>query len=495
MKNRKATVINDPSASVVIESIRDIGYSLNTAVADVIDNSISAGARNIEIWADLDGESPAMAIVDDGTGLTKPEILSAMRLGSKSPTVERHPGDLGRFGMGLKTASFSQCRRMTVMSRVVDGSAYAATWDLDHVALVNKWEMLIPAAPLELKWADKLRRQGTLVLWENLDRVVGANLGPSRDSAAILDELIRHLALVFHRHLERRKKGLTISLNGRRIEPADPFARQHPATQQFEDQIDCGSHVVKVTGFVLPHQSKYQDLREWEHNAGAEGYMRSQGFYLYREGRLIVHGTWFGLARQSMLTQLARVSLEIPNTADASWKIDIKKSSASPPESIRKRLRALISRAEKSAKRPYTVRAARAVARENFPLWAKFGRAGEARYELNSDHPMIKRFLSALSPADQREFRSILALVGSTLPLAQILVDLDRGSAEKRTAARPPQEVVHALVASLLDPAYLGGLPTARVMAKLSDVEPLKSHWAELQDEVRALVEELNVLR
>ena len=189
-------------ASMLIESMRDLGYSLETALADIVDNSIAADADTVQILSDPSQSEPRIAILDDGRGMTEAELMDAMRAGSRNPLEDRKGHDLGRFGLGLKTASFSQCRRLTVVTRR-DGVTSAAIWDLDHVARSDEWEVLIPNTADGIPWSNQLGDEGTLVLWESLDRLHGG-LSGSRMSEALgrrLSEAATHLELVFHRFL------------------------------------------------------------------------------------------------------------------------------------------------------------------------------------------------------------------------------------------------------------------------------------------------------
>ena len=168
-KNRRETVT--PRASVLVESMRDIGYSLQTAVADIIDNSITAGARNIEFFESTHSETPEIGILDDGSGMSEDELLEAMRFGTKSPIEGRSEQDLGRFGLGLKTATFSQCRCLVVITKK-DGIVSCATLDLDVISENDKWLVDFDADISNIRWSDKLGKNGTLVLWKKLDRLI-----------------------------------------------------------------------------------------------------------------------------------------------------------------------------------------------------------------------------------------------------------------------------------------------------------------------------------
>ena len=201
MKTRAPTRMKKiaPRASALIESMRDIGYTLRTAVADIIDNSIAAGARRIELLADTDSEDPLIGILDDGLGMSQEELLEAMRPGTRSPLEGRDAADLGRFGLGLKTASFSQCRRLTVAT-CRNGSLSAAVWDLDTVAARDEWLVEIPDVNAALPWLDRLTADGTLVVWQKLDRLTGWKANDDQKNLVRqLDDTASHLEFVFHR--------------------------------------------------------------------------------------------------------------------------------------------------------------------------------------------------------------------------------------------------------------------------------------------------------
>ena len=334
-----------PRASSLVESLRDMGYSLRTALADVIDNSITAGAGSIRLFADTHHVSPAIGILDDGAGMSQDELFEAMRPGTKSPLEIRSTTDLGRFGLGLKTASFSQCRRLTVVTRQ-DSAVSCATWDLDTVSDRDRWVVEVPDGPEAVRWSERLEGNGTLVVWEKLDRLVGPGRPEDRrDLVRQLDEAATHVEFVFHRFLSGREgKRLAITMNDRELRPFDPFHSNHPATQHHQEElISLDGVEIRIWPVTLPHHDKVT-ADEWRKYAGPEGYVSNQGFYLYRNRRLIVHGTWFRLARQLELTKLARVGIDIPNTLDAEWKIDVRKASAQPPAPVRERLRRIIER-------------------------------------------------------------------------------------------------------------------------------------------------------
>ncbi len=421
----------DPSPSILIESMRDIGYSFETAVADIIDNSISARATSIRIQTRT-APKPILAVVDDGEGLGRDELLQAMRMGSTDPRKVRDSQDLGRFGLGLKTASFSQCRKLTVVSKC-DGGMSAFYWDLDDVVETNNWqvteiqgddEILSKVAFSDLLVSD----HGTLIVWEKIDRVVGVEGNRDNDTTAVFNrnvsDMLEHLSLVFHRFLkaERGYKRVSMSCNGREIEPIDPFNSASEAT--ISQQVERLSGGVTIQSYTLPHASKYEDAADYEYYGLRGGYIKNQGIYLYRARRLIIHGTWFGLAKKKPLTQLCRVKIDIDNQHDEDWKIDVKKASAQLPENVRLSIKSLLNTLYSPSRRVYQRRGAKQVAETNFPLWNAIKDNGNINYLINDEHPLIADFKRELSTDAAKQFDLILKMLSAGFPIDSIRFEI-----------------------------------------------------------------------
>ena len=478
-----------PRASVLVESLRDLGYSLQTAVADVVDNSLTAGARNVELLADTHAEAPALGILDDGAGMTEPELLEAMRPGSRSPLEDRGITDLGRFGLGLKTASFSQCRRLSVVTRR-GGAMSCAVWDLDTVATRDRWMVERPLDTVGIPWSERLVADGTLVVWEKLDRLVGSGDGSGlQDLVRQIDETATHLEFVFHRFLsgrEGREGPVKMLLNGRELSPFDPFHSHHPATQhQQEERFWLDGREIRIQPVTLPHHDKVSEA-EWKRHAGPEGYVRNQGFYLYRNRRLIVHGTWFRLARQLELTRLSRVRIDIPNSLDAEWKIDVRKASAQPPSPVRERLRRIIDRIGVPSRRTYTARGARLIGDSRLPVWTRSQDKNRISYGLNLDHPLFSAFEERLDEEDAEEFRRLAALVVSTLPVETLYADVSASSESvvRQALGRGDFERIVQATWRLLRETGLSGGDTE---ARMRSAEPFGSRWEETAQVLQVL--------
>lgn len=482
-----------PRASTLVESLRDIGYSLQTALADVIDNSLTAGARKIELFAETHAESPSIGILDDGMGMHQSELLEAMRPGSRSPLESRSERDLGRFGLGLKTASFSQCRRLTVLTSR-SGVVSTAVWDLDTVAARDRWVVEVPASTDGIPWSDRLDGDGTLVVWQKLDRLVGLNGQDDRqDFVRQLDEAASHIEFVFHRFLsgrENRESRVQVSLNGRDLEPYDPFHSHHPATQHHQEEtVLFNGTKILVRPVTLPHHDKVSQ-EDWKRYAGPEGYVNNQGFYLYRNRRLILHGTWFRLAPQAELTKLSRVLIDMPNNLDSDWKLDVKKASAQPPVPVRERLRRIVERIGVPSKRTYTARGARLTEDSPVPVWTRSQDKNRISYAINQDHPLFASFVSRLDDDVADEFRKLTALVVSTLPVETLYADVSANSESVMPQALDPDDFAE-IVEQTWRILRERGLSASDTRSAMQTAEPFRTRW----ENAKIVIESLEAVR
>jgi hypothetical protein len=332
-----------PSPSSLIESLRDIGYSIEAAVADVVDNSITALSSLVDLRFSWNSGAPWLAIVDNGYGMAHAELIAAMRFGSMSPLDKREANDLGRFGLGLKTASFSQCRCLTVLSKK-DGVLSCCQWDLDSILKSNsqKWLLRVLSKEevekhgvLTVLKAEFLNSydSGTIVLWDQIDRIDAGADAEVKESKfhECLNSVRSHLELVFHRYIspEAGRSKVRFRFNKDEMEAFDPFNTSKSVERQSSD-FKCEGENIHVQPYVLPRHNAVSKS-EWKKYEGQAGYLHEQGFYVYRNRRLIIKGTWFRLIPKAELTKLLRVRVDIPNTLDHLWRIDVKKSQASPP--------------------------------------------------------------------------------------------------------------------------------------------------------------------
>jgi Histidine kinase-, DNA gyrase B-, and HSP90-like ATPase len=436
--------IADPRPEALVESLRAFGYTLPTAVADLVDNSISADAHRIWINAHWAGQDSWLSVMDDGTGMSETTMIEAMRAGSQSPRDARRQDDLGRFGLGLKTASFSQARELTVRS-LRGGAVAERRWDLDVVVATGQWRLLRAIDESARELLPLPSPSGTGVLWRRVDRVVGESSvddAKARDRfLALLEDLEKHLASTFHEYLARPKR-LTIELNGRPVAAWDPFLGKHDATQSLgEERIKYKGHEVRVNAYVLPHHSR---MTEAEHKlaGGERGWNAQQGFYLHRNGRLIVAGSWLGLGfTKEEHYKLARISVEIPNALDEEWQLDVRKATARPPGPLRDRLRAVAKYSREVAAEVYRhrgKRTARGPVSEAVFAWNREQKGGKIRYRINRDHPVIAAMFDGNPSRAERV--AALRLIEETVPVPLIAID----HAETPELQAPPLDSIGA---------------------------------------------------
>jgi hypothetical protein len=354
-----------PSAKRLMMSLRDMGYDFAQAVADVVDNSIEAHATHVAIDLQFVGDDSWVRIADNGRGMKPEQLREAMRYGSDR---DYDPEDLGKFGLGLKTASMSQCQVLSVASRWnperADIAAYS--WDLDHIVRTNKWEIL----PLEREGlTPALRtplqeRRGTVVLWSKLDRILGFKHPYGEFARKRLVQMCReievHLGMVFHRFLngEVSRKKLRISVNGNDVVPWDPFCREETKTTplqeiRFEVEHEGTVGEVLLQPFILPHQSDFSSQEAFRLASGPANWNQQQGFYIYRAGRMIQSGGWSNLRAPDEHNKLARIAVSFSPVLDDAFKINVAKMRVQLPSSIREQVRIAIVPIAKLAREIY----------------------------------------------------------------------------------------------------------------------------------------------
>ncbi len=471
-----------PKASAMIEALRGLGYNTQTALADIIDNSIAAGATEVRIdfvWAERDSR---VMCLDNGSGMSAAQLDRAMRLGERSPLEERAESDLGRFGLGLKTASFSQCRRLTVAAMGTDG-LQSLRWDLDYLARSTDdgWHLLEGPHPGSEDYLESLSSgtSGTLVLWEDLDRIVAPGT-TVQDFLDLADRVEQHLGMVFHRFLEGIRPRLKILLNGTPVRPWDPFMTDHPGkpynppvfTHPSRSGIEAECH-------VLPHKDMLT-AEAFERLTGPEGWTAQQGFYVYRNERLLVSGSWLGLGAGRAWTKdeahrLARIRLDIPNSADADWKIDIRKSTARPPVYLRQWLTGLAEVTRSRARRAFAHRGRPTLigTRQVMEVWKIERLAGGMRYRVDPEHPAVRAVLDeagALLPM----IRTMLRVIEESVPVQRIWIDTAENRDTPRTGfdQSPPNEAREVLLVMYRNMIERKGYSPEAAREQLKATEP-----------------------
>lgn len=470
------TVEAAPEAASMIETFRAIGYSIETAIADIVDNSVSAGSKNIWLDFDWQGDITNLTILDDGHGMNGEELIQALRPGSKNPLEARLPRDLGRFGLGLKTASFSQCRQLTVISRRQNYASVFWTWDLDFVNKTGKWQLIkyLPSDKYIVELENKL--SGTLIIWNQLDRIVK---GVSVDDQEALEKFLetmenvkRHLAMVFHRFIGQKK--IKIFFQKREIESWDPFLLGENGLQSFPDELLSDGKVL-VKGFVLPHKSKISE-EVYKKAEGPKGWNAQQGFYIYRNERLLVSGDWLGLFRKEEHFKLARIQIDIPNSLDKDWHIDIKKSIARPPYELRNQLKQIASKVRAQAVEVYRhkgkILQRKYLTNEFYPFWQEKLRHGKRFYEINREHPMIRNVLE-MNDISRTDISTLLRFIEETVPVPLITI---RESEQPESQGQPFEGTIHdtlrKAMKDMFDALIAKGNSEQKAQSLILNIEP-----------------------
>ena len=468
--------IAEPEPAALIESLRAFGYSLRTAIADLIDNCISADAKSIWLQFTWDGASSSITIRDDGKGMSEEELITAMRPGSRSPLEQRSPSDLGRFGLGMKTASFSQCRRLSVVSKQKNLPVAARCWDLDCVSECRQWRLL---KEVDEVYSDAIAdtASGTIVAWQKMDRVMGdasADNNKAYDQfLEAVDQVKEHLAMVFHRFLER-PNGLKIHVNGHPLEHWDPFLKREDATQRLpEECLHFQDQEIRITPYVLPHQSKISSQTH-KHAAGPAGWNAQQGLYIYRNKRLLVPGDWLGLGFQKEEhNKLARIQVDLPNSLDSQWQIDVKKSRARPPGPLRDDLKRIAKTTRERAVQVYRHRGkvtARRSSQKHVFLWKQKSRHGKYFYAINREHPVI---VEAYQNAGKESVEPLLRMLEETVPAGFINVT---SSEQPDGFLGPFEHSTYASVKGMIETLYnsflTSGCSADDAIARLLSIEP-----------------------
>jgi len=467
----------EPEASSMIETFRAIGYSIETAIADIIDNSITAGAKNVWIDYDWKGLNSTLSILDDGEGMNEEQLIQAMRPGSKNPLDHRNKDDLGRFGLGLKTASFSQSRKFTVVSKALDYEPVFWTWDLDFVNQEKAWK-LIRYVPEEDSWMNKINtlKNGTCVIWWELDRLTGGTSVDNEEAKTyflgIMDSVKSHISMVFHRYMD---EGIKIYFRDRLIKSWDPFMIGVDGLQtKPETRLENGS--IKIKGFVLPHRSK---LSAEQYNLGKgpkDSWTAHQGFYVYRNKRLLVAGDWLGLFKREVHYDLCRIQIDLPNNFDDEWQIDIKKSIARPPSIYIEQILALSKEVRNQAVEVYRhkgkVLKTKLASDEYFHFWEQRVRHGKRFYKINRNHPLLNELL-AKSGELKKDIEKVIQFIEETIPVP--LITFQENENEK-PHGQPFEGIDHNAIKETMQKLYdrfiAGGLSIEKAKARILNTEP-----------------------
>lgn len=471
-----------PEAASMIETFRAIGYNIETAVADIIDNSISAGAKNIWISFDWLGSNTWLSVKDDGSGMNDEELIQALRPGSKNPLSDRSSMDLGRFGLGLKTASFSQARKLTVISKKEKVDSVYWTWDLDFVRQTGNWELIKYLPDEKFEKEISTLKSGTIVIWNDIDRVVKdfkQNDNKALDTfLTVMMKVKNHLSMVFHRFIERKE--INILFQDEKIIAWNPFLKNEPTTQFFPKEI-IQNGKVSIEGYVLPHKSKISE-EQYKIADGAHGWNEQQGFYIYRNDRLLLAGDWLGLFRKEEHYKLTRIQIDLPNTLDAEWQIDIKKSLARPPLIYREQIKAYALKVRAQAVEVYRQKGKNVKPYQGqkfVPLWIDHKRGDKWFFKINREHPLLEKIKKQASNSPNIAIETLLKFIEETIPTRSIYI---RESEQPEAQGIPFEGIKHDdiwnLMKTIFDSLITQGKTKEEAKAVLINLEPF-NHYPE----------------
>ena len=447
-----------PSAASLLSSLRDIGYNIETAIEDLIDNSITAKATAIEIRMMWNKGLPWVGILDNGKGISSSDLIQAMTLAGNNPLEERHEDDLGRFGLGLKTASFSQCKQLTVVT-FNDGALSAAEMDLDEIIEnnhkgfrvgiledddINSLSLIDDTFPEFLP-----SKKGTLVLWRKMDRIDHFDHIDSRQKKfnSMRSSVKDRIQITFHRFMKQEKSNpkIEITFNNDPLEHFDPFNEKRntelpPKTLKLENKK------FTAQAYILPHHS-LPALGEDEYKKYAlpGGYFMNQGFYVYRNRRLITRGTWLRMTHRSELTKLVRVRIDIPNSLDDLLRVNVMKSSLILPQTLKEQLNQVLDQITNAGIQVFRKRATRVISQIREPMWIRTKKDGKIFYQINQDSRLITSLTDDLNDEEYDKFSLLIKSLESCFPTMPFFNDLANNPNELELPAISEDELVRVI--------------------------------------------------
>ncbi len=445
-----------PNPEFLIKSIAEQGYSLESAIADLIDNSISANATKVEVLIGTEEEPFTLFLADNGKGMDEEELKNNMRFPSTSPENERKSSDLGRFGLGMKTASFSQTRKFTVLSRKKETTKYyGRTWDLSLLK-DNGWKLIINTDNEINAILDEYKKQSneklnefqdyvpnTIIVWYGLYKFQDYLEKKNRQNALKkeIEEILRgHLSLVFHRFMEKKTDPLKIRVNNKQLSPFNPFPTNEHDFRSIEfKQRSFGDDSIKLEGFVLPSRSidecskniqtiwttRYRSLSDME------------GIYIYRADRIILFGGWNGLIKKAQKLQLARLRVDIGNGVDHLLHLNVAKSQVIIPHDLKEAFEKYINELKSEAIKEFYNRGIRRYKTKKENTESLFERTASNKGMLlviNEKFPLIELLKKELTPDSKIKLKVLLKMINTQINIIRqthedkIFLDIDNAS-------------------------------------------------------------------
>ncbi|KQM65193.1 ATP-binding protein [Pedobacter sp. Leaf216] len=427
-----------PNPEHLIKSIAEQGYNLETALADLMDNSISASADKIEVLIRMDMEPFTLYLADNGNGMNSEELRSNMRFPSNSPDDTRENIDLGRFGLGMKTASFSQTRCFTVMSRKKGTDHYSArTWDVEHLKKTGVWELKVNTDKEIGQIIKEYRnlsnghlnphedfKANTIIVWRGLYKFENYLEDDNRQSALkreITEVTSDYLSLVFHRFMERKEMPLRIRINNNHINPFNPFPIQEQDFRPMEfKQRHFSTDLIRMEGFILPSRSideSKQRFSIW--TTKNRGLMDMEGIYIYRADRIILFGGWNGLIKKGPRLQLARLRVDVGNSVDHLLHLNVAKSHIVIPHDLKNAFENYIEELKIEAEREFYNRGLKKFTgkKKESPtqLFERIATNKGVMLKLNTKFALINKLSSTLNPEQAVLFKLVSKMIETSI--------------------------------------------------------------------------------
>lgn len=462
-----------PNPEYLIKSISEQGYTLESALADLIDNSISAKASNIEVLTDLEDARFKLFIADDGDGMTEKELIRNMKFPSALMEHNRDRVDLGRFGLGMKTASFSQTRKFTVLSKKKDDQYYhARTWDVDYLKLTEKWRVLVNTQEEVIEFYEKFKllsgqylngiqnfEPNTIIIWDGLYKFE-SYLSQENRLKAIKKEISEvtsdYLSLVFHRFLESKCNKLTIRLNNSILTPFSPFPENISDLRLLPSkQALFNNEAVRLEGYVLPVRSideSKQAISTW--TTKFNSLLDLEGIYIYRANRIILFGGWNGLIRKSANLQLARLKVDLGNKIDHLIHLNVSKSQIKIPYELRSAFLRYISELKDEAQKEYFNRGIKQFSSSNLSLkkqdlFLRKATNKGALLEINDEFPLIDVLMNSLKEEDRGKLKLLLRMINTQMnKIRHVHEDQDLENVESSISSEA--DILHNTIINLI---------------------------------------------
>ena len=412
-----------PRPSALLFAIRAVGYSFETAVADIIDNSIAAQATRIDIYSEPSG-TPYFAFLDDGTGMTADELENALLLGSDRTGRSDSGRELGRYGLGLKSASLSQCRKLSVATKQ-GNEIRAMVFSLDEIENRGDWVTL----SLSRKEAEAIPefsrlaalKSGTLVVWQDFDKLRRNSSSFETSFRSLVESAKRHVEYVFHRFWGE----IGIRFNEEPVEKRDPFLLDSYGLQQEGRPVvvTIEGHDIAITPFSLPYANALT-AEQKKLLGNPKSIYDEQGLYLYRNKRLIAWGSWFRTEVRSETNKLARVRVDIPAALDDVWTLDVKKSSATVPDRIKSKIKIAVNDSTFRSHRAVQKQGGKETLSEH-NVWERTALGKDSvRYSINRNNPICRELVGKLTAETLPLFDEFVDQLEKFLPKNDLHIDM-----------------------------------------------------------------------